>query len=300
MSKSLPVWGYRVVFKENYMNYLILLVTFLSTHHAFAVDSSRCGDVNQLKGKVFILKENVSHWDPVTAEVKICEGDTLETKAASKLLLSLPGGNQLRLNSNTKIKIKKSLFEKTRKQSLIHLFFGQIRNEVNTKYDAKKDFYRVETKSVIAGVRGTDFLVQYDEQSQSSEVTSFEGLVEATPIGINGELGGAKLVRPGFQFQTDRNRKLPRLKEMPKSEFEGLKNTTNLRAGGGEDGSKLLPRENLRESFEEKQRIDLQTIGSEQGEKALNERIENRELPGGDKGILPPKHPRRPPPKKED
>ena len=101
----------------------------------------------------------------VTGEGDIHEGDRIESSADGAALVKFEGGNKLHVMQDTQVEVrefKDSKIEESRR-ALLHLIKGKIRNQVEQKYNGKTSYYRVTTKGAIAGVRGTDFVVEHSE-----------------------------------------------------------------------------------------------------------------------------------------
>ena len=63
----------------------------------------------------------------------------------------------------------------SKKKILINLIYGKLR--ANVQKDSYKNTpdnqFRVKTKTAVAGVRGTQFLTSFNQQSGLSEVVTF-------------------------------------------------------------------------------------------------------------------------------
>ncbi|NJL23792.1 MAG: hypothetical protein HC902_00490 [Calothrix sp. SM1_5_4] len=55
---------------------------------------------------------------------------------------------------------------KESRKALLNLIKGKIRNQVEQKYKSKTSYYRVQTRAAVAGVRGTDFVIEHNEGKQ--------------------------------------------------------------------------------------------------------------------------------------
>ncbi|MBT4762669.1 MAG: FecR domain-containing protein [Bdellovibrionaceae bacterium] len=111
--------------------------------------------------------------------MKIYESDTLVTDAKGQIKLSFHDKNELILQADSKIKLTEYRSPKKRnkmgRKALLDLLKGKVRNRVKKKYKGNKaSFFKVRTKSAVAGVRGTDFVVSFAKNSK--ETTKIETL----------------------------------------------------------------------------------------------------------------------------
>jgi ferric-dicitrate binding protein FerR (iron transport regulator) len=140
----------------------------------------------EVAGKVKVMSGSVSVVDPqgrmkvVTGEAEIHEGDKVESGADGAALVKLKGGNKVHVLQDTALQIqehKNPEVEASRK-TLLHLIRGKIRNQVEQKYNGQTTYYRVVTKGAVAGVRGTDFVVEHHEGAKlETKVETLKGKV---------------------------------------------------------------------------------------------------------------------------
>src|SRR5690606_24014401 len=72
----------------------------------------------------------------------------------------------------------KDQHSETSRKAMLNLIRGKIRNQVEQKYNGKTSYYRVVTKGAVAGVRGTDFVVEHHEGvKMETRVETLEGQV---------------------------------------------------------------------------------------------------------------------------
>ncbi len=137
-------------------------------------------------GKVKVLQGSVSivHADGqrivVTKEEALGQGDTIEAGKESGAVVHFAGGNKLHVHPDTTVELKEFKDQQSAesRRSMLNLIRGKIRNQVGQKYDGKTSYYRVMTKGAIAGVRGTDFVVEHHEGvKMETRVEILEGRV---------------------------------------------------------------------------------------------------------------------------
>jgi len=125
-------------------------------------------------GKVKVIQGSVSivHADGkksvVTSEAAVREGDIVESGKESGAVVHFNGGNKLHVQPDTAVELKEFQDQQSAasRKAMLHLIRGKIRNQVEQKYNGKSSYYRVITKGAVAGVRGTDFLVEHSESGK--------------------------------------------------------------------------------------------------------------------------------------
>jgi hypothetical protein len=137
-------------------------------------------------GKVKVISGSISivHKDGkevlVTKDTDLFEEDTVKSGADGAALVNFAGGNKLHVHPDTQIAVrefKDPKIESSRKV-LLQMIKGKIRNQVEQKYNGKTSYYRVQTKAAVAGVRGTDFIVEHHESGDlETTIQTFKGKV---------------------------------------------------------------------------------------------------------------------------
>ena len=112
------------------------------------------------------------------------ETETVKTGDSSRLEIRFDDGNLITLSENSMVKLSEVVIsdDETKRNALLHLLKGKIRSKVIKKYKGAKKQFRVSTKSAVAGVRGTEFVVELTDDMAKDErvtrVSTFEGAVE--------------------------------------------------------------------------------------------------------------------------
>lgn len=94
--------------------------------------------------------------------------------ASSHVQLSWDGGRAV-LVGKFKLQLR-TINQKTKAPSTLSLVYGKMRAQ--TQVRSKSDPFQVVTPVTVAGVRGTDFMVSYDDVLGESEIVCFESHVE--------------------------------------------------------------------------------------------------------------------------
>ncbi len=115
---------------------------------------------------------------PVATEMALGEGDRVRTGPNGFVTLALEDGSHLSVPQNSEIDIG-SLRQTVLTGSsdrVINLKHGEVDSEV-THATKKDDRFQIRSPSVVAGVRGTSFRVNYDRDVQSTAVEVLDGAV---------------------------------------------------------------------------------------------------------------------------
>jgi len=208
-----------------------LVITFGASSYG-----SQCGVFRVVKGKVTFQKKNKKKFKKARINKKVCAGDRIRTASDSRAKVVMAGNNEINVNPDSELLIEKYTNEASgKKQVLLNVIYGKIRSNVKQKYkDDKQSFYRVKTKSAVAGVRGTEFVMGYDIATQTSKVVTFEGQVAVGSF--NGAAYQATVtVGPG-QFTTNSAQKAPHAPaKMPSKELVQIDQETTLPDSGVTD-----------------------------------------------------------------
>lgn len=249
------------------------------------------------------MKAGQTDWRPLDKTIGVCAGDKVETRAKTKIGIAFPGGNVLNLGPNTKIRISKMHVEAKKKQSLIDLIYGSLRSLVKESYKgSSNEYFRVQTKATVVGVRGTDFLVVHSDNA-GSEVVTFEGKVQAYPIDKRGKRGKPVVIEAGNQLRLQKGKKVGKPQKLTKEKLDGLKMSSrieNKNQANEKNGREATDRagkskKNLRRQFENKQRIPTPQGTARQTEKAVRDKLGRKNAPGSARKEAAPKPPKRPP-----
>ena len=113
---------------------------------------------------------------------RLHESDTLETEKSSSVKVRFDDGNVFNLSEESKLKIERvrHLSVEKKRQTILNLIKGKVRSKVLKKYKNAGSFYRVKTRSAVAGVRGTDFVVSFMQGRK--EVTTVQTLTGAVQL----------------------------------------------------------------------------------------------------------------------
>ena len=139
------------------------------------------GKIEKLTGQAFLQKDGSTVWLQLVENTMIDEKVTIVTMADSELKLKLDNDISVNIGAKTKLYID-SLKSKPKSESLtetgLKLLFGKVYSNINKKLETGAK-YEIKSGSVVAGVRGTRFLVT-NLQGGRVEIKVYEGFVVIT------------------------------------------------------------------------------------------------------------------------
>jgi len=139
----------------------------------------------------------------------LVQGDTIETQDASRLEVRFSDGSVLRLGPRAKLQLTQAHFGgPARRRLSARLFFGKLWAKVISVVQGEQKF-QVETENAVAGVRGTTFRVDANED-KSVLVRVYDGSVAVGK-------GASAAVQPG-----EERREVPGPQEVTREEWEKL------------------------------------------------------------------------------
>ncbi len=156
--------------------------------------------------------------------------DTIITKKNARVKIVMIDENIINISPKSKITIEKYEYEpsKDKKEVLLNVIFGKIRSKIKQKYNGKSSKYEVKTKTTVAGVRGTDFLLTYDHQTKQTTIITFEGQVQFGRLGLNGGVNSKVLVSVGQMSSSITGAAPTKPVRIPKSELKQINRQTQL------------------------------------------------------------------------
>ncbi len=162
------------------------ILMFLFAFSPQANASSVHGVFKVVKGKV-LVKNKSGKQSVARIGMRVYPQDSIKTGKDSRAKIVMTDNNVINVSPETEVKLSKYEFDEKadKKDVLIDVIYGKIRNKVSQKYEGKNKF-QVKTPSAVAGVRGTDFLTSYNPRNRESQVITFEGRVEfGLPNGVD-------------------------------------------------------------------------------------------------------------------
>lgn len=149
------------------------------------------GTFAAVKGTVHV--ETATEKTPARVGEKIFQGSTVITSndnARAKIIMS--DRSVIHISPSSKIKIASYSESQKTKNVELQLSEGKVRNEVKGSYDDNNKFL-IKTPTAVAGVRGTDFIVNHNVKTNTTNVTTLKGTVFFTAL-RNGVPAGEPII----------------------------------------------------------------------------------------------------------
>jgi hypothetical protein len=245
------------------MNTIFKIFTFLCSTiislQAFSIES---GVFMLVKGKVFIEAESGSRKEAKVTS-RIFEGQSVITEVDSRAKIVMSDRNVIIVQPRTRLKIEKYKSNQQERNTSLNLIEGKIRVNVQNDYDMESTKFEVRTNTAVAGVRGTQFITEYDKQKDLTEVTTIEGKVEIRVFGPSSKGNSEKIViNAGHRVTASGDGKFGQVEKIPNEEIIDIDNKSNVRneekrnqinggknlegaVGGVENNEPLRPKNNL-------------------------------------------------------
>jgi hypothetical protein len=143
------------------------------------------GTVASLTGSAELGREG--DWRPVAISSAVHLGDTLRTGDPGRVRIVFQDDSVLNVGDGSELVVDESVFnpDAGSYRSAFRLLRGQVRALVSEYYEAPGSEYQVETPTAVAGVRGTEFVVVFDDIRQETEVVGVGGRVLVS--GLSGQ-----------------------------------------------------------------------------------------------------------------
>lgn len=251
---------------------LTILITL--SDFAFAAEpNSKTESINY--GIFMIVKGTVNFtnpkMEPQKAKVgtKVFEGATITTEKDSRAKIVMSDRNVLNISPETKMMIQKYDTSPDKKNVSLSLEDGKIRVNVEQKYDGQKEKFLLKTPTVVAGVRGTQFLASYNQAAKTSQIVTFKGSVTMTSLNSTGKAISTVVVEKGQSSTASANQPPEPPKTLPKDEIKELdKSSTTQMSDSKKSNSSTNP--------------NTEKNSDSEKEKAKNDEVKNDEAKNSD------------------
>jgi hypothetical protein len=143
-----------------------------------AAGAQEVGTIAAREGTVEIGRAN--EWLAAAQGAPVQLGDRIRTGTPGRARIVLRDESVLNVGDASELTIDQQVFDPNegRFQSLIRLLKGKVRAIVSEYYEQPLASYQIETATAVSGVRGTEFVVQYDLATDSTSVVGIVGTVE--------------------------------------------------------------------------------------------------------------------------
>ena len=159
-------------------------------------------------GEVLIQKGGESLWLPVEKDMPLEQGDHIKTGAQGFAEILVDDGSQIRLEENSEITLSELSADSQTKSitASVYLWFGRMLSNIS-RFAHSRSRFEVQTPTVVAGVRGTDFAVEVVDTKQT-DVGVFDG--EVAVAGLDRQKRPMResevVLGKGYQSSVFRNR----------------------------------------------------------------------------------------------
>jgi len=144
-------------------------------------------------------------WTVAAVGAEIGMGDALRTGAAGRLKVVLADGSVLVISERSELVIDEHVYRPAEGSlsAVLQLLNGKVRAIVSDYYGATGTKFEIKTETAVAGVRGTDFVVRYDDLTASTEVIGVSGRVTVSNPSL---AANAVIVTARTQTRVERGR----------------------------------------------------------------------------------------------
>jgi len=123
-------------------------------------------------------------WLPATSGAAIQQGDTLRTGKPGRLAVVFQDDSVVTVGDDSELVIDEQIFKPDAgiARSVMHLLRGRIRALVSEYYGRRGTEFRVETKTALVGVRGSEFIIVFDPVAEVTDAVGVGGRAEVHSV----------------------------------------------------------------------------------------------------------------------
>jgi FecR protein len=157
-----------------------LLAAVASTAQAAAVQEA--GTIASVEGSAEIGRSG--EWYPAALGNDVYQGDTLRTGRPGRMRVVFRDDSVINVGDDSSIVVDEQVFDPnaTANRSVFELLRGKVRALVSDYYKETGSVFEVQTGTAVAGVRGTEFVVDYDPDAQTTAVVGITGRIEVHSV----------------------------------------------------------------------------------------------------------------------
>jgi len=183
--------------KRNLALVVIVVALFcFVANEAVLAGKTGAGKVTYIKGVVQAYRSG--NWTPLKKGSKVYKGDTVRTRAKSRVEIVLSDDSVIRLNYNSKAKISQAMFKGQKKDFSAKLMRGGAYAWVSKLTGSGSEF-NVKTSNAVAGVRGTTFRIDA-KKDKSTVVRVYTGAVAVSNAPLYAKPGKGQKTSGKFQM----------------------------------------------------------------------------------------------------
>ncbi|HYD47410.1 MAG TPA: FecR family protein [Terriglobales bacterium] len=137
---------------------------------------ARVGNIATMEGTVEIGRGG--GWRPAALGADIEQGDVIRTGRPGRVRIVFQDNSVLKVGDGSELVISESVYDPGKTgSSVLNLVRGKARSIVSDYYKDPSARFEVRTATAVSGVRGTDFVVAYDDSEGVTSVVGITGLV---------------------------------------------------------------------------------------------------------------------------
>ncbi len=182
------------------------------------------GTLHAVSGDVRVTSMAANRPETAQENQQLNANDTVITGQNGRAEVEWPDGNRIKLVPNSSITIEK--YEN--QHVLLNLINGKIRSQVKKKYDGARSKFQVATPGAAAGVRGTDFVMSYDQTKKASEIVTIKGAVQFGEKGPDGQIMNPVNVKAGMMSRMENGKQAQTPAPAPRDQLQQLLHETEM------------------------------------------------------------------------
>lgn len=195
---------------------IIVISLFIPQAYAMKMDESfPIAKVVKVKGDVSILPPHSMEARPLKLGEMLLKDSSILSKKGSFAKVKFINKSTMIIGPNSKTIIEMDLEDRT---SLINVISGKVRAKVEKEKESKKEKMLVKTRTAVMGIRGTEFQVSFESESQRTSLLTYDGIVDiAKPDNKNLETKNTKTKISEIKKSLKKN-----LKTVKKGDFTNI------------------------------------------------------------------------------
>ena len=211
MREKIITSGFRRIARGPIFPLLVVVSLVLSSGLAHGVGEKDpySATLVEFEGEVFIQKQGEEIWLPPEVDIPLEQGDKIRTGKDARAEILMDDGSMVKLEEESELTIKalSADYQKKSISASLFLFFGRMLSNV-AKFTSRKSRFDVHTPTLVAGVRGTEFIVETTD-SEQTDVGVFDGKVAVGGLDKEGKLveKSEVLLTKGFQTRVRKGKR---------------------------------------------------------------------------------------------
>lgn len=139
-------------------------------------------EVTYLKKPVQIKRQGQGEWKVLNLGDQVKVKDIIRTGMDARVEISLGKKRAFRIGQASEVELPELSEDKEDLKTRVKLILGRLWGGLLTPLrKSEKEKFEVQTETAVLGVKGTQFGVEYDKESQASTLSVISGTVAAEP-----------------------------------------------------------------------------------------------------------------------